>query len=107
MSAEFLALFTALAYATANVSARWGLRYSTANTATLVSLFLHATLLFAAVFFVGGGVPDVPRLALYLVVLTGILQMLLHPRKSLIQLSLSAICKRFSWKETLMSTSIF
>lgn len=77
MSAEFLALFTALAYASANVSARWGLRYSTPNTATLVSLFLHATLLSAAVFF-AGGVPDVPRFVFYLVIVTGVLQMLLR-----------------------------
>ena len=77
MSAEVLALLTALAYATANVSARWGLRYSTANTATLISLFMHAVGLSAVVFFVGG-IPQVPRPILYLVVVTGILQMLLR-----------------------------
>jgi uncharacterized membrane protein len=77
MSAEFLALFTALAYASANVAARWGLRYSTPNTATLISLFLHATLLLAAV-SLAGGVPDVPRFAFYLVIVTGVLQMLLR-----------------------------
>jgi len=77
MSAEVLALFTALAYASANVSARWALRFSTPNTATLVSLLLHATLLSAAVFF-AGGVPDVPRFVFYIVVVTGVLQMLLR-----------------------------
>lgn len=78
MSAEILALLTALAYATANVSARWALRYTTANTATLVSLSLHAVGLSTMVFLVGGGIPQVPRLVLFLVVLTGILQMALR-----------------------------
>lgn len=77
MSAELLAFFTALAYATANVSARSGLRYSTPNTATLVSLVMHATVLPAA-FFISGRVPHVPGLAIFFVVLTGVLQVVLR-----------------------------
>lgn len=77
MSAELLALFTSLAYATANVSARAGLRYSTANTATLVSLVIHATGLSTAL-LVAGSVPNAPALAIFVVVLVGVLQVLLR-----------------------------
>lgn len=77
MSAELLALMTALAYATANVSARSGLRYSTPNTATLVSLVMHASVLSMAL-FAAGSVPRVPGLAIWIVVLTGVLQVVLR-----------------------------
>ena len=77
MPIEILALLTALSYATANISARWGLRYSTPNTAVLFSLTLHAVGLSTMVLLTGG-VAAVPRTALYLVVVTGLLQTVLR-----------------------------
>ncbi len=77
MIAELLALLTAFSYATANVSARWGLRYSTPNTAVVFSLVVHAVGLSAVVLFTTG-IPSVPAAALYLVVITGVLQTLLR-----------------------------
>ena len=77
MIAELLALLTAFSYATANVSARWGLRYSTPNTAVLLSLIIHAAGLSAMVLFTQG-IPSVPAAALYLVIVTGVLQTLLR-----------------------------
>ncbi len=77
MSFELLALLAAFSYATSNIAARWGLRYSTANTAVLFSLAMHAAGLSAVVLFTGG-VPEVPRAALYLVMVTGVLQTVLR-----------------------------
>ncbi len=77
MIAELLALLTAFSYATANVSARWGLRYSTPNTAVLLSLVVHAVGLSAVVLFTRG-IPAVPPAALYIVIITGVLQTLLR-----------------------------
>ena len=77
MSAELLALLTALSYATSNISARWGMRYSTPNTATLFSLSIHAVGL-PAIVLITQGVPAVPGTALYLVAATGLLQAVLR-----------------------------
>ncbi len=77
MSIELLALLTAFSYAASNIAARWGLRYSTPNTAVLFSLSMHALGLSSIVLFTEG-VPAVPRAALYLVVVTGVLQTLLR-----------------------------
>lgn len=77
MPIELLALLTAFSYATSNIAARWGLRYSTPNTAVLFSLCIHAAGLSTIVLWTQG-VPTVPRAALYLVVVTGVLQTMLR-----------------------------
>ena len=77
MSFELLALLTAFSYATSNIAARWGLRYSTPNTAVLFSLAMHAVGL-STVVLLTQGVPSVPRAAFYLVVVTGVLQTVLR-----------------------------
>ena len=73
MAPQFLALCTALSYAAANVSVRRGLRHSSAATATLTSLIVHAVVLGSAV-IAKGGAPEVAALALGLIAVTGILQ---------------------------------
>lgn len=73
MAPQFLALCTALSYAAANVSVRRGLRHSSAATATLTSLIVHAVVLGSAVVATGGA-PEVAALALGLIAVTGILQ---------------------------------
>jgi len=73
MAPQFLALCTALSYAAANVSVRRGLRHSSAATATLTSLIVHAVVLGSAVIATGGA-PEVAALALGLIAVTGILQ---------------------------------
>ena len=78
MSAELLALLTALSYATSNISARWGMRYSTPNTATLFSLSIHAVGLPAIVLITTGHSVGASSGALYLVVITGVLQTVLR-----------------------------
>lgn len=77
MSIELLALLTAFSYATSNIAARWGLRYSTPNTAVLFSLFMHAVGL-SSIVLLTQGIPTVPRVALNLVVITGVLQTILR-----------------------------
>ena len=77
MSIELLALLTAFSYATSNIAARWGLRYSTPNTAVLFSLFMHAVGL-SSIVLLTQGIPTVPRVALNLVVVTGVLQTILR-----------------------------
>src|SRR5215471_3245886 len=49
MSAQLLAFITAISYASALVSARRGLRYSTPATVTLVSIVMQNLLLWSAV----------------------------------------------------------
>lgn len=73
MTPQFLALCTALSYAAANVSVRRGLRDSSAATATLVSLIVHAVVLGSAVVLTGGA-PEVAALAVGLIATTGVLQ---------------------------------
>lgn len=73
MAPQFLALCTALSYAAANVSVRLGLRHSSATTATLTSLIVHAVVLGSAVMATGGA-PEVAAVALGLIAITGILQ---------------------------------
>ena len=73
MAPQLLALCTALSYAAANVSVRRGLRHSSATTATLVSLIVHASV-FGLTVAAMGGVRNVPALAVGLIAITGILQ---------------------------------
>lgn len=73
MSPQLLALFTALSYATANVSVRLGLKHSTATTATVTSLTCHTAILWSAVFLTGG-IPEVPTAAILAITVAGVLQ---------------------------------
>ena len=70
---QLLALCTALSYAAANVSVRRGLRHSSAATATLVSLIVHASV-FGLTVAATGGMRNAPALAVGLIAVTGILQ---------------------------------
>lgn len=74
MSAPFIALVTAVFYATALVSARRGLRYSTPATVTCVSASVHTVTLWSAIFLTGG-IPEVSPVAVSLFVLVGITQL--------------------------------
>ncbi|MGH7824731.1 MAG: EamA family transporter [Candidatus Binatia bacterium] len=73
MGPQFLALCTALSYAAANISVRRGLHYSSAATATLISLMVHTIVLGSAVVLTGG-VPKVAAMAIGLIAITGVLQ---------------------------------
>jgi uncharacterized membrane protein len=73
MAPQFLALCTALSYAAANISVRRGLHYSSAATATLVSLIVHTVVLGSAVVLTGG-VPEVAAMAVGLIAVTGVVQ---------------------------------
>ncbi len=73
MPPEALALSSALSYAFCIIAARRGLKYSTPTTVTLISLFIHATSLWIAVFLTGG-IPPVPTRAITLFVVAGSLQ---------------------------------
>lgn len=73
MAPQFLALCTALSYAAANISVRRGLRFSSAASATLVSLIVHTVVLGSAV-VVTGGAPEVAGMAVGLIAITGVLQ---------------------------------
>ncbi len=59
MSGQLLAFITAISYASALISARRGLKYSTPTTVTLVSILMQNVLLWTGVFATGGvhGVP--------------------------------------------------
>jgi len=74
MSAQALAFITSIAYASALVSARRGLQYSTPATVTLVSILMQNLLLWAAVFLTGG-VHAVPWQGVLLFTVVGILQL--------------------------------
>src|SRR5947209_10413966 len=74
MSAQALAFITSIAYASALVSARRGLQYSTPTTVTLVSILMQNLLLWAAV-FLSGGVHAVPWQGVLLFTVVGILQL--------------------------------
>ncbi|MBI2988680.1 MAG: DMT family transporter [Deltaproteobacteria bacterium] len=73
MSPHLLALLSAIGFGLANVSVKQGLNYSTAGTATLVSLIAHTILLWAAV-LAQGTIPTVKFAAVAAITLTGLLQ---------------------------------
>ncbi len=73
-TAQVLALITSVFYASALVSARLGLRYSTPTTVTLVSILMQNVLLWTAVLLVGG-VHRVPIAGILLFTLVGIFQL--------------------------------
>jgi drug/metabolite transporter, DME family len=74
MSPQVLAFITSISYASALVSARRGLEYSTPTTVTLVSILMQNLLLWSAV-FVMGGLHTVPREGVLLFSLVGITQL--------------------------------
>jgi drug/metabolite transporter, DME family len=73
-TAQILALITSVFYASALVSARLGLRYSTPTTVTLVSILMQNVLLWTAV-LLRGGVHHVPIAGIFLFTLVGIFQL--------------------------------
>jgi len=74
MSPQVLAFITAIFYASALVSARRGLKYSTPATVTLVSILMQNVLLWSAVFLTGG-VHAVPIEGVLLFSVVGITQL--------------------------------
>lgn len=73
-TAQILALITSVLYASALVSARAGMRYSTPTTATLVSILMQNGILWTAV-FATGGVHAVPPVGVALFTVVGIFQL--------------------------------
>jgi drug/metabolite transporter (DMT)-like permease len=73
-TAQLLAVITSVLYASALVSARAGMRYSTPTTATLFSIVIQNILLWAAVFLTGG-VHAVPLAGVLLFTVVGIFQL--------------------------------
>jgi drug/metabolite transporter (DMT)-like permease len=73
-TAQVLALITSIFYASALVSARAGMRYSTPTTVTLVSILIQNLLLWSAI-FVTGGVHTVPLIGILLFSVVGIFQL--------------------------------
>jgi drug/metabolite transporter (DMT)-like permease len=73
-TAQVLALICSVFYASALVSARAGLRYSTPTTVTLVSILIQNLLLWSAI-FITGGVHTVPLAGILLFTLVGIFQL--------------------------------
>ncbi|HEX2229986.1 MAG TPA: hypothetical protein VHM64_22865, partial [Candidatus Binatia bacterium] len=63
MSPQLLASITAIFYAGALVSSRLGLKYSTPDTVTLVSILVQNVTLWSAVFLTGG-IPAVSWIAI-------------------------------------------
>lgn len=74
MPPQLIALCTAFIYASALVSARKGLQYSTPATVTCVSAVLHVVTLCSAVALTGG-IPPVSLLAVLLFVFVGLTQL--------------------------------
>ncbi len=74
MPAQLIALLTAIFYASALVSARRGLKYSTPITVTCVSVIVQTVTLWAAIFLTGG-IPEVSPIAVLLFVIVGITQL--------------------------------
>jgi len=74
MSGQLLAFITAISYASALISARRGLKYSTPATVTLVSILMQNLLLWTAV-FASGGIHAVPWEGVALFSLVGISQL--------------------------------
>ena len=77
MPAQLIALAAALSYAISGIAAKRGLRYSTPVTVTLVSVAIHAIVLWIAL-LIFRGVPAVSRWVLFLFVLSGLLQPILR-----------------------------
>jgi len=75
--AQLIALAAALSSAISGIAAKRGLRYSTPITVTLVSVAIHATLLWIAL-LIFRGVPAVAWRVLFLFVLSGLLQPILR-----------------------------
>jgi len=73
-TAQVLALITSIFYASALVSARAGMRYSTPTTVTLVSILIQNLLLWSAI-FVTGGIHPVPLIGILLFTVVGIFQL--------------------------------
>jgi DME family drug/metabolite transporter len=73
-TAQLLALITSIFYASALVSARAGMRYSTPSTVTLVSILMQNLLLWSAIVLTGG-VHAVPLAGVLLFTLVGIFQL--------------------------------
>ncbi len=73
MPPQLIALLTSISYATALVSARRGLNYSTPATVTCVSVVTQNVLLWSAVFLTGG-IPEVSLTAVLLFVIVGVTQ---------------------------------
>src|SRR5512145_1690577 len=74
MSPQLLASITAVCYAAALVSSRLGLKYSTPDTVTLVSILVQNVTLWSAVFLTGG-IPKVSSIAAGIFCIVGIFQM--------------------------------
>src|SRR5512141_1159804 len=74
MSGQLLAFITAVSYASALISARRGLKYSTPTTVTLVSILMQNVLLWTGV-LATGGLHAVPWEGVALFSLVGIFQL--------------------------------
>lgn len=74
MSPQLLASITAICYAVALVSARLGLKYSTPDTVTLVSILVQNVTLWSAVYLTGG-IPRVSWIAVGIFCIVGTFQM--------------------------------
>jgi uncharacterized membrane protein len=74
MSPQLLASITAIFYAGALVSSRLGLKHSTPDTVTLVSILVQNATLWSAVFFTGG-IPRVSLVAVAIFCIVGTFQM--------------------------------
>jgi drug/metabolite transporter, DME family len=77
VSAQLIALAAAVSYAISGIAAKRGLRYSTPVTVTLVSVAIHAVVLWIAL-LIFRGVPVVSWWVLFLFVLSGLLQPILR-----------------------------
>jgi len=75
--AQLIALAAALSYAISGIAAKRGLRYSTPVTVTLVSVAIHAVVLWIAL-LIFRGVPSLSWWVLFLFVLSGLLQPILR-----------------------------
>ena len=74
MSPQLLASITAICYAVALVSSRLGLKYSTPDTVTLVSILVQNVTLWSAVYLTGG-IPRVSGIAVGIFCIVGTFQM--------------------------------
>jgi len=74
MSPQLLASITAICYAVALVSSRLGLKYSTPDTVTLVSILVQNVTLWSAVYLTGG-IPRVSWIAVGIFCIVGTFQM--------------------------------
>jgi drug/metabolite transporter, DME family len=74
MSPQFLAFITAICYASALVASRRGLKYSSPDTVTWVSILVQNVSLWSAVFLTGG-IPPVSSVAVGIFCIVGTFQM--------------------------------